>query len=174
MHDVDLLPLNDINDYSFPYDGPYHISSSGLHPEYNYSTFIGGILVVNKYQYLKTNGMSNRYWGWGKEDDELFLRFKDVNLTVQRPDLAKFKTGHKFTFFHNHNPIERPRDKKRFLKQKNESLKMDITGLNNIQYRIKRKFVLAIENYPCNILDVELFCDKFETHWCSMDYQFYE
>jgi xylosylprotein 4-beta-galactosyltransferase len=41
MHDVDLLPLNDQLDYSFPEKGPFHISASGLHPEYNFSTFIG-------------------------------------------------------------------------------------------------------------------------------------
>lgn len=46
MHDVDLLPLNDQLDYSFPEKGPFHISASGLHPEYNFSTFIG---ILNKH-----------------------------------------------------------------------------------------------------------------------------
>lgn len=67
MHDIDLLPLNDQLDYGYPKNGPFHVSAPGLHPEYNYSTFIGGILIVKKEHFLTTNGMSNRYWGWGKE-----------------------------------------------------------------------------------------------------------
>jgi hypothetical protein len=67
MHDIDLLPLNDQLDYGYPLSNtPYHVSAPGLHPEYNYNTFIGGILIVTKDNFLKTNGMSNRYWGWGK------------------------------------------------------------------------------------------------------------
>ena len=46
MHDVDLLPLNDQLDYSYPEKGPYHISASGLHPQYNYSSFIGFIIYI--------------------------------------------------------------------------------------------------------------------------------
>lgn len=70
MHDVDLLPLSNKLDYSYPQNGLYHLSASGIHPEYDYKTFIGGILIVNKNDFIQTNGMSNRYWGWGKEDDE--------------------------------------------------------------------------------------------------------
>ena len=47
MHDVDLLPLNDLLDYSYPQNGLYHLSAPGIHPEYDYKTFIGGILIVN-------------------------------------------------------------------------------------------------------------------------------
>jgi xylosylprotein 4-beta-galactosyltransferase len=67
MHDIDLLPLNDFLDYSYPKNGPFHVSAPGLHPDYNYTTFIGGILIVKKEHFLATNGMSSRYWGWGKE-----------------------------------------------------------------------------------------------------------
>ena len=66
MHDVDLLPLSDQLDYGYPKNkNPYHVSAPGLHPEYSYSTFIGGILIVTKENFLTTNGMSTRYWGWG-------------------------------------------------------------------------------------------------------------
>lgn len=174
MHDVDLLPLNNLLDYSYPQNGPYHVSAPGLHPEYNYSKFIGGILIISKEDFLKTNGMSNRYFGWGKEDDEFYLRLNEANLTINRPDVSKFKTKEKYTFFHNHLSDKRPRDKKRFLKQRKESLKLDRTGLDNIQYRIQSLNNIQIENYPCTIVNVELFCDKADTHWCNTEYQFFE
>ena len=61
MHDVDLLPLNDNLNYSYPSEGPFHVSASGLHPTYNYKTFIGGILIVNKFDFIKTNGIYKVY-----------------------------------------------------------------------------------------------------------------
>lgn len=174
MHDVDLLPLNDLLDYSYPANGPYHVSSPGLHPEYDYATFIGGVLIVRKEDFLKTNGMSNRYWGWGREDDDLYMRFKEANLSVQRPDVGKFKTGKRFTFWHNHDPDKRPRDKKRYAKQKKESLVRDSTGLDSVQYRIDSVDELTINGYPFTVIDVVLFCNKLDTHWCDFQYQFYQ
>lgn len=29
--------------------------------------------------------MSNKYWGWGLEDDEFFVRLRDANLNITRP-----------------------------------------------------------------------------------------
>ena len=51
MHDVDLLPMNDQLSYSFPDTGPFHVASPELHPKYNYSTFVGGILLLTNEQF---------------------------------------------------------------------------------------------------------------------------
>jgi hypothetical protein len=32
MHDVDLLPLNTLLDYGYPFRGPFHVSTPELHP----------------------------------------------------------------------------------------------------------------------------------------------
>ena len=173
MHDVDLLPLNDQLNYSYPSDGrPFHVSTSGLHPDYSYRTFIGGILLVTKENFLLTNGMSNNYWGWGKEDDEFYLRLKEANLTVSRPNLKDFTTGRSNTFLHNHDAIARPRDKKRFVKQKSASLRKDDSGLDSLQYRIREKVTISFGHYKCQLVSVELFCNKQVTHWCDYKYQF--
>lgn len=47
MHDVDLLPLNSDLKYSYPTQ-PFHLAAPELHPRYNYSKFIGGILLINR------------------------------------------------------------------------------------------------------------------------------
>ena len=31
---------------------------------------------------LQVNGLSNLFWGWGREDDELYLRIKEINIPV--------------------------------------------------------------------------------------------
>lgn len=96
MHDVDLLPLNNNLRYDYPKDGPYHVAAPELHPKYHYKTFVGGILLVRREHFEQMNGMSNRYWGWGLEDDEFYVRIKDAKLTVNRP--VNITTGIENTF----------------------------------------------------------------------------
>lgn len=96
MHDVDLLPLNDQLHYEFPLDGPFHVAAPDLHPKYHYKTFVGGILLVKNEHFQMMNGMSNRYWGWGLEDDEFYVRIKEASLPVKRP--TNINTGINDTF----------------------------------------------------------------------------
>lgn len=83
MHDVDLLPLNDALHYGFPEKGPFHVASPELHPLYHYKTYVGGILLLTKKHYHLCNGMSNRFWGWGREDDEFYRRLRKAELQVR-------------------------------------------------------------------------------------------
>ncbi|KAG6455748.1 hypothetical protein O3G_MSEX009382 [Manduca sexta] len=96
MHDVDLLPLNDDLKYEYPESGPLHISSPDTHPRYYYKTFIGGILLIKREHFELVKGMSNNYWGWGLEDDEFYVRLRDVGLKVTRP--SNITTGRDKTF----------------------------------------------------------------------------
>uniref|UniRef100_A0A8C5KWS5 Beta-1,4-galactosyltransferase 7 n=2 Tax=Jaculus jaculus TaxID=51337 RepID=A0A8C5KWS5_JACJA len=115
MHDVDLLPLNEELDYSFPEAGPFHVASPELHPLYHYKTYVGGILLLSKQHYQLCNGMSNRFWGWGREDDEFYRRIKGAGLQLFRP--SGITTGYQ-TFRHLHDPAWRKRDQKRIAAQK--------------------------------------------------------
>ena len=97
MHDVDLLPLNDNLHYDYPSEaGPLHIAAPDLHPKYHYENFVGGILLVRREHFETMNGMSNKYWGWGLEDDEFYVRIRDAGLRVTRPQ--NIKTGVNNTF----------------------------------------------------------------------------
>lgn len=40
--------------------------------------------------------MSNKYWGWGLEDDEFYIRLKEAKIQVYRP--INITTGKDNTF----------------------------------------------------------------------------
>lgn len=46
--------------------------------------------------FTQVNGMSNKYWGWGLEDDEFYVRLKEAGLSVSRPQ--NISTGMHNTF----------------------------------------------------------------------------
>ncbi|VDO94895.1 unnamed protein product [Soboliphyme baturini] len=166
MHDVDLLPLNLKLDYGFPALGPYHIASPEYHPKYHYQKFIGGILLLTMQQYKQVNGMSNRYWGWGLEDDEFYLRLKDAGLSIQRP--RNLRTNSTNTFLHIHDRVVRRRDYARYGKQREETRKRDrVTGLQSVQYTLVKRVEMNIEREPFTLLNVKLHCNVSLTPWCS-------
>ncbi|MEE6479887.1 hypothetical protein FKM82_012405 [Ascaphus truei] len=165
MHDVDLLPLNPDLDYGYPEKGPFHVASPELHPLYHYKTYVGGILLLTKKHYEMCNGMSNRFWGWGREDDEFYRRIKAAGLKLLRP--TGIGTGYK-TFRHLHDPAWRKRDQKRIAAQKQEQFKVDREGgLHSVLYRMESRSELTIGGAPCTVLNVLLQCDVNETPWCA-------
>ncbi|XP_024601384.1 beta-1,4-galactosyltransferase 7 isoform X4 [Neophocaena asiaeorientalis asiaeorientalis] len=165
MHDVDLLPLNEELDYGFPETGPFHVASPELHPLYHYKTYVGGILLLSKQHYQLCNGMSNRFWGWGREDDEFYRRIKGAGLQLFRP--SGITTGYK-TFRHLHDPAWRKRDQKRIAAQKQEQFRVDREGgLSTVKYRVDSRTALSVGGAPCTVLNIMLDCDKAATPWCT-------
>ncbi|XP_044220173.1 beta-1,4-galactosyltransferase 7 isoform X1 [Thunnus albacares] len=166
MHDVDLLPLNEALDYGFPEDGPFHVASPELHPLYHYKTYVGGILLLTKKHYYMCNGMSNRFWGWGREDDEFYRRLRKAELQLFRP--SGITTGYK-TFMHIHDPAWRKRDQKRVAAQKQEQFKVDPEGgLTNLRYLVESRQELTISGAPCTVINTKLECDQNQTPWCLL------
>ncbi|KAL5020105.1 hypothetical protein ScPMuIL_002997 [Solemya velum] len=164
MHDVDLLPLNPALDYGYPNDGPFHVSSPELHPLYHYKSFVGGVLLIAAKHFKMVNGMSNRYWGWGREDDEFYVRLKKALLKVRRPQ--NITTGFQ-TFKHIHDKRKRPRDYKRFFNQTELTRRLDKeTGLGTVQYAVESRKRLIVEHAPVTFINVELACDTKRTPWC--------
>lgn len=82
LHDVDLLPVDKNLAYTWPSDvGPVHLIPSHLHPRYNfYTPYAGGILLIRRTHFSLVNGMSNSFWGWGREDDEFKERLRRKKL----------------------------------------------------------------------------------------------
>ena len=44
-----------------------------------YSYLVGGVFSISKDHFIRVNGYSNLYWGWGGEDDDMAHRY--VNLS---------------------------------------------------------------------------------------------
>jgi hypothetical protein len=83
-HDIDMIPLDDKCDYSFPNENPKHIAVNLSKYNYTlaYEQYFGGAVLFSKEQVEKTNGYSNEYWDWGMEDDDLFWRCYFEGMTT--------------------------------------------------------------------------------------------
>ncbi|XP_055678279.1 beta-1,4-galactosyltransferase 7 [Lutzomyia longipalpis] len=168
MHDVDLLPNNGNLSYAFPEKGPFHVASPQLHPKYHYPTFVGGILLVRREHFEATRGMSNRYWGWGLEDDEFYTRILDAGLQVFRPE--NITTGIENTFKHIHDRAHRKRDTAKCFNQREITRKRDReTGLHTLKYDITSVNELQIDGARVTVLNIALHCDRSKTPWCDCD-----
>lgn len=125
MHDVDLLPVDPRLSYKFPLNGAFHLSSPSLHPLYHYDSFVGGIFIISHKNFERINGMSNRYWGWGLEDDEFYTRLRRANITIARPTFNSTTA-----FKHVHDKKKHKRD---YREKIPSLLKVDRkTGLSSI------------------------------------------
>ncbi|XP_066999243.2 beta-1,4-galactosyltransferase 7 isoform X1 [Anabrus simplex] len=166
MHDVDLLPLNPELPYKYPERGPFHVASPQLHPRYHYPTFVGGILLIKREDFLRVNGMSNKYWGWGLEDDEFYVRLKEAGLNVSRP--VSISTGTNNTFRHIHDKNRRKRDMTKCYNQREVTRRRDRqTGLNSVGYLVESVQEVTIDSAPLTIINIHLKCNKQLTPWCE-------
>ncbi|KAK7091485.1 hypothetical protein V1264_009158 [Littorina saxatilis] len=89
LHDVDLIPRRYDNLYQCHPQRPRHFVRDRSNKEIRglpYRGFIGGVLAMRRWQVEKINGCSNMYYGWGKEDDDLYKRLCAVMLKPVRYD----------------------------------------------------------------------------------------
>ncbi|CAG0890177.1 unnamed protein product [Cyprideis torosa] len=90
FHDVDLIPENDHILYSCPTEQPRHLSVavSTLNYRLPYKELFGGVCAIMTHHFTLVNGFSNRFLGWGGEDDDLYTRLRAHNLTISRHPLS--------------------------------------------------------------------------------------
>ena len=83
LHDVDMLPQK--ADYSFP-ENPVHLATKVQQFRYRmpYPTYFGGVVLFSKDDFIKVDGFSNEFWGWGSEDDEMYNNVINHGLQVTR------------------------------------------------------------------------------------------
>jgi N-terminal domain of galactosyltransferase/N-terminal region of glycosyl transferase group 7 len=107
LHDIDLLPMVD----GVPYDDctyPIQLSSELEHFDWGvpYDGSCGGVISLHMNDWIKVNGMSNDYEGWGGEDDDLYIRLRLNGLLYGTE---------------NRMPLRPPKGKGRFSNRENAS-----------------------------------------------------
>jgi hypothetical protein len=131
FHDIDLFPDKDMLHYygCYPFK-PIHLAH--IWTKYGVGgKYFGGVNSFNKADFRKINGFPNDYWGWGGEDDELYDRVVNSNLTVINPKNGKYKE------MEHDKPMkeeENPFPEKMRLRLQHDKWKEN--GLNNVKYTI--------------------------------------
>jgi hypothetical protein len=137
FHDVDLIPI----------EADYRCPSSPLRVVKEFSctwrinqvlagTNFGGVVSFLKQDFSQVNGYSNRYWGWGKEDDDLFIR------TIFSGLIPCENAAGLFSELENPNHQDRSPEKivKRNKKRKSRLLRgledFGKDGLSDLEYKI--------------------------------------
>jgi len=85
FHDVDLLPALPDIDYSYPFEGARHTclcyQKDGWKPKYDNQ--FGGVTLMTREDFLAVNGFP-LFFGWGGEDDSLYMRTKLAGINITR------------------------------------------------------------------------------------------
>jgi hypothetical protein len=75
FHDVDHVPENaDYGCPSQPLRLVKHYSQTHRRDNPIRGYLFGGVVTIRRDQFEAINGYDNSYWGWGQEDEDLFLR----------------------------------------------------------------------------------------------------
>ncbi|XP_068160280.1 beta-1,4-galactosyltransferase 1-like [Antennarius striatus] len=132
--DVDLIPLDDRNLYRC-FDNPRHlaVAMDKFNFQLPYNSYFGGVSSLSKGQFLKINGFSNTFWGWGGEDDDIYNRITFRGMSISRPDfmLGKYRMIKHLRDVHNEPNPENPN------KLSQTEWTMGSDGINSLQYTIK-------------------------------------
>lgn len=83
FHDVDMIPIE--SDYKYCSE-PTHLAARAEQFGYKlpYQGYFGGVTIFDRESFLKVNGYSNDYWGWGAEDDDMFNRCATLKVPTKR------------------------------------------------------------------------------------------
>lgn len=141
MHDVDLVIEDERNLYYCNDKIARHISA-GI-DKYNYELpydgLFGGIVALTREQFERINGYSNEYWGWGCEDDDMFIRVVHSCVGLEHV-LNKF--AHYKMIYHPHDK-ENSMNSNRFSKLIHAKERQYIDG-----YHQAAKFYKVVEVTP--------------------------
>jgi hypothetical protein len=85
FHDIDMLPLTDDCDYSYP-ETPTHLATNveAHNNTLPYPQYFGGVVLINREDFELANGYSNEYWGYGFEDLDLLKRLEKSNAYLEK------------------------------------------------------------------------------------------
>ncbi len=83
FHDIDMIPIDVKYSYS---KKPIHLATdfvkSRKMKRVLFDEYFGGVTIFPIEDFKKINGYSNKYWGWGYEDDDLLYRCKKNGIQL--------------------------------------------------------------------------------------------
>lgn len=139
FHDIDLVPEN--SDYSYC-ENPTHLSTycSQFNYKIPYENIFGGVTMFNKDNFIKVNGYSNNFWGWGGEDDDMFNRIKQGDYQIDRRKGVYKSLNHSFNG-PNHenyqNNVKKLSDKYDYITDGINTLTYELISVDDIGDKIK-------------------------------------
>ncbi|KAF2347102.1 Galactosyltransferase N-terminal [Trinorchestia longiramus] len=99
IHDIDTFPLNWRNDYSCKLGSVRQLLASRDTENFKpkYMNYMGGVTAISKKDFFLVNGMSNLYWSWGGEDDDMRIRVARSGLQFLRTNdlIGRYKHKHR-------------------------------------------------------------------------------
>lgn len=106
IHDIDMIG----EDFDYSYEPIVtHLSALSKARNYEewYDDYLGGVVLFPNNIFLKINGFSNQYWGWGCEDDDISIRCKTMECKIQRKQCKYYTLDHDTMLYHkrlDHSP----------------------------------------------------------------------
>jgi predicted glycosyltransferase involved in capsule biosynthesis len=99
-----------------------------FHYKLPYEAIFGGVIALTEEQFLKVNGFSNMFIGWGGEDDDMHNRVIDSGYKISRysKSIARYKMI-------KHEARELDPD--RFKKIRSGKKRYKTDGLNSVSYK---------------------------------------
>jgi len=143
FHDVDLLPEDDRILYTCDKNGIKHLAYALEEWNYKllYQSLVGGVVAVTWQDYLRLNGFSNQYFGWGGEDDDFYVRISQNKLDIIRYPLAISR----YTMVQHHRDAGNGvnQDRYKLLRESVTTNMHQRDGLNNLVYKVE-----SIDKHP--------------------------
>lgn len=158
FHDVDLLPEDSMFKLYTTYPNlPIHLGSLWKN-KYDYETFVGGVISINKTHFEKINGFPNIFWGWGGEDDAFYFRLMINKIKILKPLVEDW--GKINEMEHGFNPNEgneKKKENRNFDKinwKKNGLNNLTYTKYKNVKYKRVTKIYINFDNFINNNYNV--------------------
>ncbi|KAI5732833.1 hypothetical protein M8J76_004660 [Diaphorina citri] len=164
FHDVDLLMEDDRNMLSCP-PMPRHLSVAvdSLGYKLPYNNLVGGVFIIRTEHFLRVNGYSNLYWGWGGEDDDMGFRVLQLGLQITRPlpQLGRYK----MMKHHKRVPLTTVVKKKLLMTSKR---RYRLDGLNTLKFthletkaeKYFTRLVVSVGTPPPKIIQLQAVFEK--------------
>jgi hypothetical protein len=145
-HDIDMIP--DIERIKYFFNDNV-IACKIPNKKYNGSSnFVGGILSIPLNIMDHINGYSNNFWGWGREDHNLYKRLSAQQIKIYRPNTGnvieiEHVKAYNLITDNNINNNFKKNYHNNWITHKNELKNGFNSGLSDLLYDILNKKIIA-------------------------------